>query len=235
MKQEDFVYIAPDGTRYEMIHSMTRPWWKSEEEYVPILEWHPTRIAWEFLRRSQEYFRRYYSWKWYRSIALESCVDESHSSWKAQENMALKILNDFGLDPNWLPPCPNSPELYPVFKYQISQQSRQIITTMGSLDRMSGKDLATLSGKIYPITPGRNWPRRKSGPSPKKAHRRQQLVNYLRLLDADTNEALADEIRTYVAQYRSLSREQALARIRAHRHAAKRMTVAGYRKLAASN
>ncbi len=234
MKQEDFVYIAPDGARYEMIHSMTRPWWRSEEEYVPMLQWHPTRIAWEFLRRNPEYFRKFYSWKWHRSIALENCVEESHPSWKDQEKMALKILHEFGLDPNWLPPSPNSTDFCPVFKDQIAPQGRQIITTMGSLNRMDDENMATLKGHIYPIVPGGNWPRRKNGTPPKKAHCRQQLMSYLRLLDAKTNSASSDEIRIYVAEYRSLSREQALARIRTHWHAARRMTATGYRKLAAS-
>lgn len=234
MRQEDFVYIAPDGAKYEMIHSMTRPWWKSEKEYAPILQWHPSRIAWEFLRRNPEYFRRYYSWKWHRSTALERGVEESHPLWKTQDNMALKMLRDFGLDPNWLPPSPNSSDFCPVFRDQIAPQGRQTIATPGSLKRMTDKELEALTGVIYPIVPGRNWPRRKSGPPPKTAHRRQQLVNYLRLLDADTNAASADEIRMYVEEYRSLSREQALARIRTHRHAAKQMVEADYRKLAAS-
>lgn len=217
-----------------MIHSMTRPWWRSEEEYAPILQWHPTRIAWEFLRRNPEYFRRYYSWKWHRSTALESGVEEGHPSWKAQDRMAQKIQRDFGLDTNWLPPSPNSSNFCPVFRDQVAPQGRQIIATFDSLNRMKNEDFAALTGTIYPIVPGGSWPRKKSGLPQKKAHCRRQLVNYLRLLDAKTNDASTDEIRIYVSQYRSLSREQALARIRAHWHAARRMVEAGYRKLAAS-
>ncbi|MBK3736775.1 DUF2285 domain-containing protein [Azospirillum brasilense] len=234
MKQEDFVYIAPDGAKYEMIHSMTRPWWRSEVEYLPILQWHPVKIAWEFLRRNPDYFKRYYSWKWHRSIALENGFGNGHPSWKIQDNMAQKILHDFGIDPNWLPPSPNSSDFCPVFREQIAPQGGQIIATLNSLTRMAEEDLWKLTGTFYPIVPGKNWPRRKSGPPQKKAHCRYQLVNYLRLLDAKTNNASADEIRIYVSQYRSLSREQALARIRAHWHAARRMVEAGYRKLAAS-
>ncbi|MBY0431273.1 MAG: hypothetical protein K2Q10_08755 [Rhodospirillales bacterium] len=234
MKQEDFVYIAPDGARYEMIHHMTRPWWKSEEEYAPILHWHPTKVAWEFLRRSPEYFRRYYTWKWHRSDALMKEVGKNHPSWKLQDNLAQKVLEDFGIDPNWPPPSPNSSEFCPIFIDQISPQGKQIITTLGSLNKRPQRDLESLAGEIYPIASGGNWPRRQLGKPNRKAHRRQQLVIYLRLLDAQTSDASSDMIRNYISYYYKYSREDAQKRIQAHRRAAKDMAKSGYRKLAAS-
>ncbi|NYZ16872.1 hypothetical protein HL658_30375 [Azospirillum sp. RWY-5-1] len=234
MKQKDFIYIAPDGAKYEMIHAMTRPWWKSEQEYIPILEWHPNKIAWEFLRRSPEYFTRYHTWKWHRSTALEGGVDMNHASWKAQEGMAWKIQKDFGLDPNWSPPSPYASDFCPIFIDQVSPQGSQIITTLGSLDRMPDDKIQLLTGEIYLISPGGNWPRRKTARPHRKAHCRHQLMNYLRLLDAKTNDANAEMIRIYISEYRNLPREQALARIRAHWYAARRMVEVGYRKLAAS-
>jgi hypothetical protein len=234
MKQEDFVYIAPDGVRYEMIHHMTRPWWKSEEEYAPILHWHPTRIAWEFLRRNPKYFKRYYTWKWHRSEALMKGVESDHPSWKFQDDLARKVREDFGIDPNWPLPSPDSPALHPIFIDQISPQGSQIITTLGSLNKRPQRDLETLVGKIYPIVPGGNWQRRQLEKPSRKAHRRQQLIIYLRLLDAKTSGASSELIRNFIPYYHIYSKEDAQRRLYGHWRAAKRMVTTDYRKLAAS-
>lgn len=234
MKQEEFVYVAPDGIRYEMDHFRTRPWWKSELEYLPIIKQHPSKIAWEFLRRNPKYCRKYYEWKWNKSQALDACVLPDHPLWVKEKNMAREIQIEFGIDPICGLPSPDFPHTAPIFIDQVFPSDDQYITTFESLVKKSDEFFWGIHKNVYFITPGESWPRRKVGPTKRRAHRRHQLINYLRLLDARAKEAPMELIRFHIAEYRKLPKEQAHKRIHAHWRAAKQMAMSGYRKLAAS-
>lgn len=228
------MYVAPDGATYEMPHHLTRPWWKSSEEYAPILDWEPTKIAWEFLRRNPLYFKAYYTWKWHRSDALTKGVSKRHPLWKLQEKLAKQVASDFGLDPDFLPASPNSSDFCPLFAEQPSPPADQAVITIDSLVNKRGHILESMRGKFHIINPGGSWPRRRAGNPVRRAHRRQQIVTYLRLLDADAAGAPSDMIRAFISCYRFLPRECAQKRLDNHRRAARRMVASGYRLLAAS-
>ncbi len=234
MNPEEFVYIAPDGTRYEMDHWRTRPQWLVIFDYLPILEQHPSQIAWEFLRRNPNYYRKYCEWKWLRSMCLEVCVPLDHPIYIKQIEMENDIREEFNIDPVSSLPSPDFPVTPPIFADQPFPVDEQYITTIEAFRKKSVDYLLSTRKKIYFMNPGGNWPKHKSETSKRRAHRRKQLITYLRLLDAKADNASMDMIWSNIDDYRHLSKEQAYKRIYAHWRAAKHMAMTGYRKLAAS-
>lgn len=109
------------------------------------------------------------------------------------------------------------------------------IISYGRGDELLVSEIDSRGIRNFITARGRNWPRRRGESSERKAHRRRQIIIYLRIIDAKSCGASSSDIRTWISCYHGIPREAAQGALDNHWRAAKRMLASGYLKLAASD
>jgi hypothetical protein len=221
MNWNSFTFLAPDGWETKLNHLFDRPFWKSADEYTPILRYPFQGIAWEFLRRNPDYFTSFHSWKYARSIANGARVGKSDPVWADEARQHQELCSRFGLDPIWGPVPPDKP--YPTIPRFIDEPVRQIsefpMGSIAAIRELSDNELAAITCRgIIKKFDG-------------KINLRHQLVIYIRLLDAKASGSPLR--RTCAFVYGGIEAHTARQTYNNHWRAAKQMALSGYRRLAA--